>query len=200
MLARPGCAGCSYSFIQRLDERRSDPNMRPAGSVSTYDAEPPAFAGACIYSKSMSTQVRSSQATPNSSAVQGSGTAECAVAESAQKAWERAFTVLSPVIGYQGVAGLYRRALSLSRREHLSLVPLYEATRLGGIELTKLQAMLLALDSVEAAAVQASLGRHFVELLSQLIGARLAEHLLHPTDELIHPLNFNGSAAKDPSS
>lgn len=148
----------------------------------------------------MSTQVRSSQAMPYSSAVQGSGTAACAVADAAQKAWERAFTVLSPVIGHQGVAGLFRRALSLSRREHPSLVPLYEATSLGGIDLTQLQAMLLALDAVEAAAVQASLGRHFIELLSQLIGARLAEHLLHPTGELIHPLKFNGSAAKDPSS
>nr|WP_312986710.1 hypothetical protein [Comamonas koreensis] len=148
----------------------------------------------------MSTQVRSSQAMPDSSAVQGCGTAECAVAEAAQKAWERAFAVLSPVIGHQGVAALFRRALSLSRREHLSLVPLYEATSLGEIDLTKLQAMLLALDSVEAGAVQASLGRHFVELLSQLIGARLAEHLLYPIGELIHPLKFNGSAAKDSSS
>lgn len=175
--------------------------MCPAGSVSTYDAEPPAFVGACINTQFMSTQVRLPQAMPDSSAVQGSDTAERAVAEAAQRAWERAFAVLSPVIGQQGVAALYRRALSLSRREHASLVPLYEGTSLaGGIDLTKLQTMLLELDSVEAAAVQASLGRHFVELLSQLIGARLAERLLHPPSELIQPLNFNGSAAKDPSS
>lgn len=137
---------------------------------------------------------------PESPEALGADTAAWAVAAAAQRAWERAFAVLSPVIGQQGVAALYRRCLSLSRREHAGLAALYDGTSPGVIDLTNLRTMLLQLDAAEAVAVQASLGRHFVELLSQLIGAGLAERLLHPSGELIHPLNFNGSAAKDPSS
>lgn len=147
----------------------------------------------------MSTQVRPTHVMPDAPQAPGLDAPAWTVAEASQRAWGRVFVSLSPVIGQQGVAALYKRCLYLSRDEHPDLALLYERASPASVDLANLQGALSKLGADEAATVQAALGRCFAELLSQLIGAALAERLLHPLGELISPPLSGGPAAEDQS-
>ncbi len=136
---------------------------------------------------------------PDSPQAPGPAAPAWTVAEASQQAWSRVFSALAPVIGQQGVAALYKRSLHLSRNEHPGMALLYERASPVSADLANLHDALSKLAEAEAAAVQAALGRRFAELLSQLIGAALAERLLHPLGELISPPISSGPAAEDQS-
>lgn len=114
------------------------------------------------------------------------------IANETVEQWRAVLAALSPVIGVHGVGALYRRTLFLARSTHPWLeVPPESNT----IDFDHLRSLLARSEPPQAAEASDTLSRIFLELLSSLIGASLAERLL-PAGYPHHP---PGPAAQDPS-
>jgi hypothetical protein len=113
------------------------------------------------------------------------------IADEAVAQWRGVLAALSPVIGGHGVGALYRRTVFLARELHPWLeVPGESAT----IDFEHLRTLLAWRDARDAVEARDTLSRIFIELLSSLIGASLAQRLL-PAG---FPNPTPGPAAQDP--
>ena len=118
-----------------------------------------------------------------------------AVAQSACATWSRIDDALSPIIGRRGVAGLYKRSLSLTRGAHPVLTMVFDGVIVPGDYSTLHQALAQQSATVAIASSDALL-QTFTDLLSKLIGPLLTERLLRPM--LNNPLS-SGDAVQDTS-
>jgi len=99
------------------------------------------------------------------------------VADAARAAWLQIAAALSPIIGRQGVAALYRRSLHLAQAHNPALAAAQDDTA-GAADFSALRAALAGQTSGSAVAANNALLDTFHELLSRLIGASLTERLL----------------------
>jgi len=91
--------------------------------------------------------------------------------------WLNIYIALSPIIGQQGVAAIYKKSLSLVRRDYPWLMYAQECKRTAG-DFTALRTTLALQPSSIALAAHRSLCGVFYNLLRHLIGNELAEKLL----------------------
>lgn len=122
------------------------------------------------------------------------GAQAASVADAACGVWRGVTGALSPIIGKQGVAALFKRSLHLARAEHPGLSAVHDDAD-GLADYTALQEALSSQTSASAAAANSALLGIFYDLLSGLIGALLTERLLRSA--LDNP--FIDHAAQDPS-
>ena len=108
----------------------------------------------------------------------GDGANSARLADAAVSQWRAIDAALAPIIGNLGVAALYHRSLFLSLKTH----PWLDHERSPDVlDLPALRAALLAArDPAEVPEASATLLRTFMELLTSLAGAPLAERLLEP--------------------
>ena len=101
------------------------------------------------------------------------------VVELIVNAWREIDAALSPVIGQQGVAALYRRCLHIAAPAH----PWLAHTQPGmadALDLAALRSALSSQSSATAAAGGAAILEEFHELLASMIGHSLTGQLLRP--------------------
>ncbi|MHC8390106.1 hypothetical protein ACYZTM_19180 [Pseudomonas sp. MDT2-39-1] len=84
---------------------------------------------------------------------------------------------LTPIIGPQGVAALYRRSLHLCASTHPRLAGTYDKVP-AGMELTALKSVIVEQNDADALFFGEVLLTTFYELLTTLIGPSLTERLL----------------------
>lgn len=102
-------------------------------------------------------------------------------------AWGEIDEALTPIIGQQGVAALYRRSLHLTARAHPWLGAVLDngaANAVGTgidsvVDIDVLYGVLMRQDATVAGTVGEEFLRTFYGLLTNLIGASLTERLLH---------------------
>ena len=99
------------------------------------------------------------------------------IAAAVADTWRHAEQCLSPVIGPQGVAALYRRSLALTGQSHPWLASLNDQVQ-AGVDLTALTSALAARESAEAAQAGGELLQTFYGLVAGLIGPSLTHRLL----------------------
>ena len=117
------------------------------------------------------------------------------VALSALDTWTRIDAALSPIVGRPGVAGLFKRSLSLTRADHALLTTVYEGSLAPG-DYAPLQRALAENSVADATAANVALLQTFNDLLAKLIGPSLTERLLQLV--LDNPLS-RGDAVQDTS-
>jgi hypothetical protein len=109
------------------------------------------------------------------------------VANVATATWLSIYIALSPIIGQQGVAAIYKKSLSLVRRDYPWLMCAQECKRTAG-DFRALRTTLALQPSSTALDAHRSLVGVFYNLIRHLIGNELAERLLqHVIDH-----NLNG--------
>ncbi|WP_030130418.1 hypothetical protein [Pseudomonas sp. QTF5] len=86
-------------------------------------------------------------------------------------------TALTPIIGHQGVAALYRRSLHLCASHHPRLVSTCDRVP-AGMDLTALESVLVEQSEADALFFGEVLLTTFYELLTTLIGPSLTARLL----------------------
>lgn len=86
-------------------------------------------------------------------------------------------TALTPIIGQQGVAALYRRSLHLCAANHLRLAGTYDSVQ-ASLDLTALKSVLVEQSEADALFFGEVLLTTFYELLTTLIGPSLTARLL----------------------
>lgn len=114
-----------------------------------------------------------------------SGPPPDSTAQDALLLWQRVDAALSPIIGRQGVLGLYKRSLYLSRERWPCLAVQADAgagadTGPDPAPYAGLQAVLARLSPGDARDAQAELLLNFCRLLGSLVGVALAGQLLAP--------------------
>ncbi len=102
-----------------------------------------------------------------------------AVAAAAIDVWRRMAARLTPVIGTQGVAVLFRRALLLTSRAFVWLAAVKDDEDADVLQ-ESLMRGLASQEMAVAGEASAALLIRFVELLVSLIGEALTERLLEP--------------------
>jgi hypothetical protein len=105
-----------------------------------------------------------------------SGAPAADVADAVAAAWHQVQESLTPIIGPQGVAALYKRSLLLTSRSHAWLAVLQSHP--DAIDVGTLKAVLTRQETKDAALAAGQLLQTFYELLSQLIGPSLAHRLM----------------------
>ena len=108
------------------------------------------------------------------------------IANVATATWLNVYLALSPIIGEKGVAAIYKKSLSLVRRDYPWLMYAQESKRTAG-DFTALRTTLALQPSTIALAAHRSLFGVFYNLLRHLIGNELAEKLLQHVRD--HDLN-----------
>jgi hypothetical protein len=112
-------------------------------------------------------------------AIQASeGASTVQIANAICGAWQQIDSVLSPIIGAQGVSALFRRSLHVSLRAYPWLAGAVENSELGPLNVHALEAVLLQQRSADAATGGGALLQTFYELLGSMIGPALCEQLL----------------------
>ena len=107
----------------------------------------------------------------------GDGANSARLADAAVSQWQAIDAALAPILGNVGVAALYQRSLFLCAKTH----PWLDHERSPDVlDLPALRALLAARDPAEVPEASATLLRTFMELLTSLVGAPLAERLLGP--------------------
>jgi hypothetical protein len=86
-------------------------------------------------------------------------------------------TGLTPIIGHQGVAALYRRSLHLCASTHPRLAGTYDSVQ-AAMDLTALKSVLVEQSKADALFFGEVLLTTFYELLTTLIGPSLTARLL----------------------
>lgn len=86
-------------------------------------------------------------------------------------------TALTPIIGHQGVAALYRRSLHVCISGHPRLTGIYDNVQ-SSLDLAALQAVLVEQSEADALFFGEALLSTFYELLTTLIGPPLTARLL----------------------
>ena len=110
-----------------------------------------------------------------------SGPPPDSTAQDALLLWQRVDAALSPIIGRQGVLGLYKRSLYLSRERWPDLAaPAGADTGPDPAPYAGVQTALARLSPGDARDAQAELLLNFCRLLGSLVGAALAGQLLAP--------------------
>ena len=117
------------------------------------------------------------------------------IAQSALSTWRDIDDALSPIIGRRGVAGLYKRSLSLTRVAYPALTAVFEVTRAPG-DYSTLQQALAQQSAPAALAASVALLQTFRDLLTKLIGQSLSARLLDP---VLDKPPSSGNAAQDTS-
>lgn len=102
-----------------------------------------------------------------------------AIADLAASGWHGIDAALSPIIGQQGAAALYKRSLYLTRTAHPCLGPVFQGDVLPG-RYDRLRMALSAQTVAVAAAANGALLQNFHDLLATLIGESLTGQLLRP--------------------
>lgn len=123
------------------------------------------------------------------------GASSSEIAEIAVKKWRELNAVLSPILGQQGVAALYKRSLHLKRNDYPWLVAADDREVVFG-DFISLKTALAKRSSAEASAANLALYQSFHITLVSLIGESLTNRLLKSI--LDNPLN--GDAVQDTSS
>ena len=99
--------------------------------------------------------------------------------------WDEIDVALTPIIGQQGVAALYKRSVHLAARAHPWLAVVLEGSGKGSaisdavVDLDALKNAFQPQDVTEAKSAAEAILRNFFELLTNLIGSSLTERLLH---------------------
>jgi hypothetical protein len=106
-----------------------------------------------------------------------SGAPAAQIASSVAATWRHVEESLTPIIGPQGVAALYKRSLLLTSRSHPWLAGLDERTP-STVDLTALTAAMTQQESNDAAIAGGELLQTFYGLVNSLIGASLTHRLL----------------------
>jgi len=106
--------------------------------------------------------------------------------------WQDVDVALSPIIGQQGVAALYKRSLYLALTEHPCLVAAYRGELRPG-DFSALDIALASQTSAHAEAAITALLNTFRDLLTHLIGGSLCERLLRT----VWDKPASGDAVKD---
>ncbi|PTT91755.1 hypothetical protein DBR42_03260 [Pelomonas sp. HMWF004] len=101
------------------------------------------------------------------------------IAAIACAAWQRVDDALSPIVGRQGVAALFKRSLHLAQAKHPKLAAVATADTSPG-DFSALHAVLASQSGADAAALNTAVLTAFRDLLYSLIGAALTEQLLTP--------------------
>lgn len=101
------------------------------------------------------------------------------VVEAIVRAWREIDAALSPVIGRQGVAALYRRCLHIAAPTHPWLVPTQPGIA-DALDLAALRSALSAQSTANAAAGGAATLEEFDKLLASMVGHSLTGQLLRP--------------------
>lgn len=120
-----------------------------------------------------------------------------AIAHTAVTTFNGIDAALSPIIGARGVAGLYKRSLSLTRVAHPILTAVYDGALIAG-DYTALRRVLVEQSASAAASANQALLQTFIDLLTQLIGPSLTERLLLPVFANPSP-SSSGDAVQDTS-
>ena len=118
------------------------------------------------------------------------------VAQSALATWSHIDQALSPIIGIRGVAGLYKRSLSLTRGAHPALTTVFDGLLAPG-DYRTLQQALAQQSAPVAIAAGAALLQTVIDLLTKLSGQALSERLLRP---VLDSPSSSGDAVQDISS
>ena len=105
------------------------------------------------------------------------GSSSTQIAGTVAGTWRHAEQCLTPVIGPQGVAALYKRSLLLTGRSYPWLAGLHEGVS-SSVDLTPLTSALAARASAEAAQAGGELLQTFYGLVTGLIGPSLTHRLL----------------------
>jgi hypothetical protein len=109
-------------------------------------------------------------------------------ANGAVAAWEAVDASLSPIIGHQGVAALFRRSAHLSAAEYPWLMQLQESLpKAGGLAFQIMRDALAQQAAVDVASANRLLLKTFREQLIRLIGDALTERLLLPFWAAVFP-------------
>jgi hypothetical protein len=104
-------------------------------------------------------------------------------------------TDLTPILGQQGVAALYRRSLLLCISAHPRLAGTYQSVQVA-LDLTALKSVLVQQSEVEAMFFGEELLKTFYELLTTLIGPSLTARLLR---RAVWENSLSGTPAQDTS-
>lgn len=99
------------------------------------------------------------------------------IAESIAVSCRAIETSLSPIIGWRGVAALYKRGVHLTARPHTWLVGAQDGVP-DSMDIAILTSLLAEQTGAEAAAAGAFLLQTFHDLLGTLVGPSLTEQLL----------------------
>lgn len=106
-----------------------------------------------------------------------SGAPAAQIAAAVAATWRHAEECLTPIIGSQGMAALYKRSLLLTGRSHYWLADLHQEPT-GSLDLTALTTLLARQESSDAARAGGELLETFYGLVNGLIGASLTHRLL----------------------
>lgn len=101
---------------------------------------------------------------------------------------------LTPIIGHQGVAALYRRSLYLSTSTHPRLAGTHASVQTA-MDLIELKSVLVLQSSTDASLFGEELLKTFYELLTTLVGPSLTARLLRSVWEN----SLSGTPAQDTS-
>lgn len=123
------------------------------------------------------------------------GASSSQIAEIAVKKWQEIDAVLSPIIGREGMATLYKRALHLIRDDYPWLTAAHEGELAFG-DFVALKSVLSERTSAEASAASLALYQRFYKTLVSLIGESLTDRLLKSIEDNV----FQGGAERDNSS
>lgn len=116
------------------------------------------------------------------------------VVDSLCRIWQGVGNELSPIIGRQGVAALWRRSVLITQPSHTWLDQVVRPS-LEQSDFELLRAALISQPRIAAIEANDALLRSFYDLLSGLIGESLTDRLL----SAVLPQPTAGSAVQDPS-
>lgn len=116
------------------------------------------------------------------------------VADLAVCAWQQVDAILSPIIGNQGMAALYKRSLYLTSSTHRWLLPAYQ-NALAKADFVPLHQALAGQSEAHAQAASIQLRDTFNGLLTKLIGSPLTARLLRSVWDKLS----DGQAVQDTS-
>ena len=107
-----------------------------------------------------------------------SGASAGEIADAVASTWRHIEESLTPIIGPQGVAALYKRSLLVTSRSHTWLATL-SAGAPNQLDIAALTAALTQRESNDAALVGSELLQTFYRLVNGLIGTSLTHRLLN---------------------
>src|SRR5688572_7991193 len=99
------------------------------------------------------------------------------IADAIISAWQEIDAALSPILGHQGIAALYKRSLYLTASAYPWLASTFQGAH-AAMDLPELKSVFELQDSGNAAAGGGALLQTFHELLASLVGPALTERLL----------------------
>ena len=117
------------------------------------------------------------------------------IADAIVSAWQEIDDALSPILGHQGVAALYKRSLYLAAAAYPWLAGTFQGAH-AAMDLPELKSVFAQQDSDNAAAAGGALLQTFHELLASLVGPALTQRLLRSVWEHL----LSGPPAQEPKS